>query len=954
MAKQELITNFSGGLLGAKLRGRYDIERYKSGCKTLTNMVVTPQGIAQKRPGTYYVASQKTIGEKIRLLPFVFSATDAIVIEMGVGYFRFYKDGVQITSGGIPYEISHSYTEDQLYEVSVVQCMDILYLCHQDHHPKQLSRYADTIWSFTDINLEDGPYWDINTTDVTIDHGTISGLKSNYRGVAAGGTWLVATGSAVMKGGAVQSVCNISTDNVTWEKKSMSGTHSYNSVRYLNNLFVFAGHSGTVKTLANGTTFTGRNTGTNTNLNDSCFDGTLYYFVGDSGVIRTATTGWSFTARTSGVTTRLNCIAYDGSAKVIAVGDRGVILSCSTGNPAVWTQQASGVTTDINSIAYNSTISMWCAVGDSGVILTSTDGVIWTQQTSGISVDLNGVMSYSGGFIAVGDDGYIITSMYGINWIIRNHLRSITLRSVAYLSTMLVAVGSQGMIAVSTDGVTWTYRGMQTATITATDDIFKPDRDEGRHIRLSSKGVWTWGKILSIPDERSAIIDIRGRFYGSKSTDIWQLGAFYTGNYPKCGAFYQERFFMANTPLQPQTIWGSCSGDFVNFAPTTFEGGIKEKETKGGKKIVKAIRMEPGEVVDSSSLTYVMGSNEMAFIEWMRGEYGLIVGCVGGIFRIDSAEAGMPLTPTSVDCKEQGAAGVKAVDPVKVGNVFVYVQSMGKTASLLYFSGDEKKYISSSLSTHCDEITGTGICATAYQKEPYSIVWMVRNDGYLAGCTVDLPNKIAAWHYHNTVGTFEDCVCIPGTNEDEVWLVVNRLIGGVATRCIEYMKPFNFDAAIADAYFVDCGITQDSTLTTSISGVSHLNGLDCAVLGDGLVQANVVPSGGIATIETAARTAHIGLPYTSELSTMDIQPGGSMKRIIRAVAMLHETGFAKIGRDSTKCDITPGLTAGVLHSIDTKDISFPSGYDRDAYVYVMSDKPLPLSVLGIKTVWERI
>jgi hypothetical protein len=68
--------------------------------------------------------------------------------------------------------------------------------------------------------------------------------------------------------------------------------------------------------------------------------------------------------------------------------------------------------------------------------------------------------------------------------------------------------------------------------------------------------------------------------------------------------------------------------------------------------------------------------------------------------------------------------------------------------------------------------------------------------------------------------------------------------------------------------------------------------------------------------------------------------------------MLHETSYAKIGRSALKCDVTPGLTATALYSIDTKPIGFPSGYDRDATVYIMSDQALPLTVLGIKTIWE--
>jgi hypothetical protein len=907
MAKTELITSFTSGLLGAKLRGRADIDRYKSGCKTLTNMVVMPQGGATKRPGTKLIAAQKTVGQAVRLLPFVFSATDAFTIEMGVGYFRFYKAGAQILSGGAAYEIANTYTEAQLFDVTYCQSADIMYLFHQAHHPKMLSRYSDSQWSFTDINFEDGPYFDVNTTEITIDHGDMIGARTNMWGVAGGTATLCAVGISIVKGETNQGFANTSSNNISWVKNSMSGAISYNAVRFLNSRFIAVGQFGKVKYSTLGASWANVTTGVTVHLNDVCYDGTLYYFAGNDGEIYTATQSASpgnpnntLTHRTSGVTTKLNGIAFDGTATVIAVGDDGIILKAAIGTPGTWVAKTSGTTEDLNGIYFDATIALWCVVGDAGTILTSADGETWAARTSGITVDLNGIMGDTAKFVVVGDDGYILTSVNGIAWTIRNHNKAVNLRAVAYLTGMYVAVGTQGMLATSIAGTTWVYRGLLTATITATDDIFKVGRDEGRHIRMATKGVWTWGKILTVTNESVALIDIRGRFYGEKSTDIWQLGAFYIGNYPKCGTLYQERLFLANSPLSPQTVWASCSADFINFAPSTFSAGFETIERPNGRIIVKESKVLAGEVVDSSSLTYVVGSSEMAYIQWMKGMDGLILGCTGGIFKIMASQMGSALTPSDKDCKEQGAVGTHDIMPVRVGSSLVYAQRIGKTIRELKHSSEESVMVSPNLSIICDEITGTGIVDMAYQQEPYSIVWMVTADGYLVGFTSDAHNKIGAWHYHTTVGTFESVACIPGTTEDVLYAVVKR----GTTRNIEYMKPFDF-GLIANIWFTDGGSTATN-----------------------------------------------GNAYTAELSPMDLQPGGAMKRIVSAVVLLHETSYAKIGRSSTKCDITPGLTATALYSIDTKEIGFPAGYERDATIYIRSDLALPLTVLGIRTVWE--
>ena len=53
------------------------------------------------------------------------------------------------------------------------------------------------------------------------------------------------------------------------------------------------------------------------------------------------------------------------------------------------------------------------AVGNSGTILTSSDGTSWTSPTSGTSNDLKGVTYANSTFVAVGKSGTILTSTDG-------------------------------------------------------------------------------------------------------------------------------------------------------------------------------------------------------------------------------------------------------------------------------------------------------------------------------------------------------------------------------------------------------------------------------------------------------------------------------------------------------------------------------------------------------------
>ena len=96
-------TNFPGGEISPKLFGRVDLAKYTQSCKTVQNYIVFPHGGLTKRSGTRFIAECKDSTNNKRLIPFVFSTTQAYVLEFGNDYIRFYRNEGQITSGGSAY-----------------------------------------------------------------------------------------------------------------------------------------------------------------------------------------------------------------------------------------------------------------------------------------------------------------------------------------------------------------------------------------------------------------------------------------------------------------------------------------------------------------------------------------------------------------------------------------------------------------------------------------------------------------------------------------------------------------------------------------------------------------------------------------------------------------------------------------------------------------------------------
>jgi len=64
----------------------------------------------------------------------------------------------------------------------------------------------------------------------------------------------------------------------------------------------------------------------------------------------------------------------------------------------------------------STTTGLFVTVGDSGTILTSSDGTSWDNGTSGTTNHLYGVTYGNGTFVTVGDNGVILTSSDGISW----------------------------------------------------------------------------------------------------------------------------------------------------------------------------------------------------------------------------------------------------------------------------------------------------------------------------------------------------------------------------------------------------------------------------------------------------------------------------------------------------------------------------------------------------------
>ena len=145
--------SFAGGEVSPEMFGRSDDAKYLSGLAKCRNFITKPQGPAENRPGFAFVREVKDSTKRTRLIPFTYSTTQTMVIELGAGTFRFHTQGGTLLSAGTPYEVANPYAEADLFDIHYVQSADVLTLVHPNYAPRELRRLGATNWQLTTLSF---------------------------------------------------------------------------------------------------------------------------------------------------------------------------------------------------------------------------------------------------------------------------------------------------------------------------------------------------------------------------------------------------------------------------------------------------------------------------------------------------------------------------------------------------------------------------------------------------------------------------------------------------------------------------------------------------------------------------------------------------------------------------------------------------------------------------------
>jgi len=926
--------SFGGGEMSPEMFGRIDDTKFQTGAATMRNFIALPQGPAENRPGFQFVREVKDSSKKTRLIPFTFSVTQTVVIEVGAGYFRFHTNGATILSGGVPYEVANPYAEAELFDIHYVQSADVMTLVHPNHAPRELRRLGATNWVLSTINfapvvppptgLTVTPSFGftLNITAITKANPGVITTASNH-GLIAGDSVYVSS-----VGGMTQLVDDFYVVNTpTSPGGSTLSLKSYTTGTPINtSTFGTYTSGGKIQNAAK--TADVENTYVVTAIAENGLDESVtsiaavainnLNITGAYNVIRwnpvTGAVRYNVYKKQSGL------YGFIGQTEALEFTDNNIAPDLGT-TPPIYDP----------SFAVDAIVSVPVTSGGTNYETTFTGGSITSVNV------VAGGTGYNTPTLTVTDPtGSGATFTVNVNPSAPNDITSVTVNNAGsgYSAPIFVLTdtgtfgnpaGSGAVIAPVVSPIVYDAVTIGITDSTGSGAVIVPE---------ITGGVITALKVVDGGSNYTApTITITAAAGGSGAT--FGTPVLSGTNYPGAVSYFEQRRVFAGTIDSPQTLWMTRSGTESDLSYSL-------------------------PVKDTDRIQFRVAAREANTIRHVVPLTQLLLLTSAAEWRVSPVNSDA-ITPTTISVRPQSYIGSNNVQPSIINNSLVYCSARGGHVRELGYSWQANGFVTGDLSIRAahlfDDYDITDMC---FAKAPQPLLWFVSTSGLLLGLTYIPEQQIGAWHKHDTDGAFESCTTVAEGAEDSLYVVVRRTIGGQTKRYVERMASRAF-VDVQDAFFVDSGATYDGTNTgsttvtvtngstwgpadtlrvtsstgifsfvappgvspdvndevvvtdtdgqkyrlkvltvisttqadvrvdrtlpaslrgvakvdwawarDSIGGLGHLEGKTVSILAEGAVMSPKVVTGGTVALDRPAYVAHIGLPYVCDLQTLPV------------------------------------------------------------------------------------
>lgn len=422
-------------------------------------------------------------------------------------------------------------------------------------------------------------------------------------------------------------------------------------------------------------------------------------------------------------------------------------------------------------------------------------------------------------------------------------------------------------------------------------------------------------------------------FGALKASKRWAEGAWSPRRgYPSATVLHDGRLWWAGG----DKIWGSISDDYAGF-DENFEG-------------------------DAGPLSRSIGSGPVDTINWLLSSQRMLVGAQGAELIARSSSLDEPLTPTNFNLKEATTYGSHGVPAVKVDQSGIFVNRSGSRIFELAYDQASYSYAAIDLTAICPEVGSPSVVALAVQRQIDTRLHAVLSNGKVAVLVFDKQENVRCWVMVETDGAVEGAFVLPGTEEDQVYYVVARTIGGATKRYIEKWALVSETVGGAINKQADSFIVYTGAAATHITGLSHLEGKTVVCWANGVDKGTFTVSGGEIVLPTAQTNVVVGLGYTATYISSKLahgaQGGSSLtqvKRLDHLGLLLADTHYQglRYGVEAGYLDDLPLVEDGVAtgagtiwDAYDHDAVEVNGTYSTDTRLYLEAAAPRPCTVLG--------
>ena len=419
--------------------------------------------------------------------------------------------------------------------------------------------------------------------------------------------------------------------------------------------------------------------------------------------------------------------------------------------------------------------------------------------------------------------------------------------------------------------------------------------------------------VVEIPFFNTSAIASGGTFLDTGYEDSFSTSK----GFPRTCTFHEGRLYFGGVKSRPNTIFASRVARFFDF--------------------------NPGEALDDDSIELTISTDSTNAITGMFSGRDLQIFTKGGEFFLPQSTLD-PITPTNVVVNGATRRGSKeGIKPVGAESGTLFIQRAGKSLREFLFSDVELSYISNNislLSSHLLKSPSDMALRKATSTTDGDLLLIVNEtDGSLATYSILRGQNVIAPSLSTTDGEFVNV----GVDVDQIYFTVKRTISSADKY---YVECFNDDNTTDSAKLYSGGSKPS---TTTVTGLSHLEGKTVKVIADDQMQLDKTVSSGQITLDAVPTTyVEIGLNYTPTIKTLPVElklSSGNIvaqkKRIVEATANLYlSQNLTLNGNDLL-------FVAGDFFT-GKKRKKPMLGYDRDGQMTFSQSAPLFFTLLGVE------